>query len=320
MSDFRFAIMGAGNIAHKFADAARRLEGCTLCAVASSSLERAESFAQQEGIPAFYGSYEEMLKIEKPDCVYIATVTSRHFALAELCARYRVNVLCEKAMFNDYNEATRFDELAKEAGIFWMEAMWSRFLPANIRAREAIREGFIGDVCYCDVEIGFKAPEGSDNRYFSPKLGGGAARDITVYAYEISHWLLDSEEEASYVHTTFADTGVDAADAVLVKLKNGIPVTIKTSFVSSYSNELTVQGTDGVLVIPNPHYASGFCTYRTKGEPASGSFRDEVTQNGFVYEAEEVVRCIRAGLTESPVVPHKDTIAFAKLTSRILER
>lgn len=96
---FRFAIMGAGHIAHKFCGAVRLLQDAQVIAVASSSAERAADFAAREQIPSAYGSYEEMLLKEKPDCVYIAVITSMHYELSMLCAKHSVPVLCEKAMF-----------------------------------------------------------------------------------------------------------------------------------------------------------------------------------------------------------------------------
>ena len=99
MNMFRFGILGAGNIAHKFCGAVRLLENVEVAAVASRSMERAAAFAQQEGIAAGYGSYERMLTETRPDCVYIATVVSQHEPLARLCVEHDIPVLCEKAMF-----------------------------------------------------------------------------------------------------------------------------------------------------------------------------------------------------------------------------
>ena len=72
MREFRFAIMGAGHIARKFCDAAALVDGCAVCAVSSKSMDRARALAGEKDIPAAYDSYEEMLRREKPDCVYIA--------------------------------------------------------------------------------------------------------------------------------------------------------------------------------------------------------------------------------------------------------
>ena len=127
---FNFAIMGAGSIAGKFVDAVRRVEGCEVVAVASKSMERAEIFARRFVIERYYDSYETMLQEGSIDCVYIATTPNFHYELAKLCLAYNVPVLCEKAMFMNRKEAEDIFAESKRKGVFVMEAMWSRFLPA----------------------------------------------------------------------------------------------------------------------------------------------------------------------------------------------
>ena len=85
MSTFRFAIMGAGNIAHQFCDAVTLVEDCEVSAIASKDLERAQKFAEECSVAHAYDNYEQMLIEEKPDCVYIAVTPNDHFRLTMLC-------------------------------------------------------------------------------------------------------------------------------------------------------------------------------------------------------------------------------------------
>ena len=114
---FNFAIMGAGNIAGKFVDAVRRVNGCDVVAVASKSMERAENFARQFEITKYYDSYEIMLQENRIDCVYIATTPNFHYELTKLCLAYNIPVLCEKAMFMNYKEAESVFSESKRKGI-----------------------------------------------------------------------------------------------------------------------------------------------------------------------------------------------------------
>ena len=84
MSTFRFAIMGAGNIAHQFCDEVTLVEDCEVSAIASKDLGRARKFAEECSVAHAYDNYEQMLIEEKPDCVYIAVTPNDHFRL--LCA------------------------------------------------------------------------------------------------------------------------------------------------------------------------------------------------------------------------------------------
>ena len=97
MSTFRFAIMGAGNIAHQFCDAVTLVEDCEVSAIASKDLGRAQKFAEECSVAHAYDNYEQMLIEEKPDCVYIAVTPNDHFRLTMLCLEHRVPVLCEKS-------------------------------------------------------------------------------------------------------------------------------------------------------------------------------------------------------------------------------
>lgn len=74
-----FGIIGAGDIARKFADAVRQLDNAEVIAVASKSLDRAQEWAAREHIPSYYGNYAELLANPRIDAVYIATTTNAHY-------------------------------------------------------------------------------------------------------------------------------------------------------------------------------------------------------------------------------------------------
>ena len=111
---FCFGVMGAGNISNKFCDAAEKIEEVCVTAVAARSEERAREFAEKYEIHTYYGNYEEMLQKEKLDGVYIGVVTGMHVQLTELCIRYGIPVLCEKALTGSSEEAERIFKLAEE--------------------------------------------------------------------------------------------------------------------------------------------------------------------------------------------------------------
>lgn len=109
---FRFAIIGAGGIAHKFCDAVR-LAGHEVAAVASKSSERAAEFAAKENIARSFGNYAEMLDTVKPDAVYIATTHNFHYDNILLCLERGLPVICEKPMVCTADEARRVFDAAK---------------------------------------------------------------------------------------------------------------------------------------------------------------------------------------------------------------
>lgn len=315
MSTFRFAIMGAGNIAHQFCDAVTLVEDCEVSAIASKDLGRARKFAEECSVAHAYDNYEQMLVEEKPDCVYIAVTPNDHFRLTMLCLEHRVPVLCEKAMFTNSAEAKAVFEKAEKDQTFVMEAMWSRFLPAVNQAKKWAAEGKIGRLEALQGRIGFLAPERADNRYHSPLLCGGAATDITVYAYEIATWLVNEPVRKTYAAANLDQTGVDLTDQVTVKFEH-VLADLVTSFAAPMGNSMVIYGREGRIELPDPHYASKCFLYGADGM-LKEEFTDTTTQKGFTYEIEETIRCVRAKKTESPVVPHATTIACAELFDQI---
>ena len=315
MGKFRFAIMGAGGIGVKFCNAVSLIEECEVCAVASKSMERAQSFAQQNGIEKCYADYEEMLDTEKPDCVYIAVTSNDHFRLAMMCIERKIPVLCEKSMFQNSEEALKFYDRAKEKGVFAMEAMWSRFLPAVKKVKEWVEKGSIGSAEIAQCVIGFVAPEGKENRYFNAELGGGVAKDLTVYAYELTTYILNQKIEGIDVAATWSDTGVDINNHISIRFEYTL-ADLVTSFVTKVDESMVIYGREGKIVLPRPHFASECYLYDEKGEMVE-HFIDEETKNGFTYEIEEAIRCIKKGSLESEIVPWADTTACACLFDEI---
>ena len=129
----QFGIMGAGNISRKFADAVRQVEGAQVAAVASKSLERAQAFAQEQHIPAGYGSYQEMLQRPDIDAVYIATTNNFHYENILQCLEHGKHVLCEKSMVLHTRQAEEVFALAGRRGCSSWGACGCAFCPRSRR-------------------------------------------------------------------------------------------------------------------------------------------------------------------------------------------
>lgn len=334
-NQFRFAVMGAGNIANKFCDAVSLLKDCQVTAIASKSMERAKTFAANNKIANAYDSYEKMLAEEKPDCVYIGVTTDAHYELSKLCLMHGVPVLCEKAMFVNSCQAEEIFELSRQKQVFVMEAMWSRFLPAVNKAKEWVETGKIGVPVYGDIGIGFHADEDPENRYFNPKLGGGACYDLLVYCYEIMTYMIDWQVDIVQAKAVIGETGVDITDQVTLRFcrplypsetKEGVVnphlhealVSCESTFMAAMEEKMVLYGNRGKIVLYKPHFASEAFLYDEKGNCLE-HYKDTVTKNGFVYEAEEAVNCIREGRIESKIVPHSLTLDCAKLFDKLLQ-
>jgi predicted dehydrogenase len=118
-------------------------------AASSSSQSRAAEFLAKVAAPAAakaYGSYHELVADPDIDIVYVATPHSHHFQNAMLALEAGKNVLCEKALTVNATQARRLVDTARAKGVFFMEAVWTRYFPLSIQVRELIASGAIGNV------------------------------------------------------------------------------------------------------------------------------------------------------------------------------
>jgi len=124
----------------------------------SSSKDRAAAFIKDLGVPSTakaYGTYQELVDDPDVDIVYVATPHSHHYQNAMLALVAGKNVLCEKALTVTVSQAKKLVAMAKEKGVFFMEAVWTRYFPISIKIRELIKAGEIGTV---HRVIGMSAP------------------------------------------------------------------------------------------------------------------------------------------------------------------
>ena len=233
MSDcFRFAVIGAGKIAHKFCDAARRA-GAQVASVASKSEERAADFAKQENIPAFFGSYETMLDTVRPDAVYIATTHNFHYENILLCLSKKIPVLCEKPMVCTRKEAEIIFAEAQKQNTFVMEGMWARFLPQVVQAKKWLEEGRIGHVELATSTVAFRAEYDPESRLFNPALAGGAVWDVGVYALELITFLMGEQPLEVQPMITRTPSGVDRAASINLRFSDSLACAQTTCMAST---------------------------------------------------------------------------------------
>ncbi|HEX3038077.1 MAG TPA: Gfo/Idh/MocA family oxidoreductase [Oscillospiraceae bacterium] len=317
MSSFHFGIIGAADIANKFCDAVNQVENAEVVAVSSKSLERAKAFAEKNHVPSYYDSYDEMLSRDDIDAVYIATTHNFHYDNMLSCIEHGKHILCEKSMVLTKKDAETVFARAKDKNIFVMEAMWSRFLPSIQKARQWVEEKRIGELNLASAEFAFVAGKDPKNRMYNPDLAGGAMYDLGVYDIEIMTYLINKEIRQVNSTLLFADTGVDKTDNITLKFDDCI-ANLQCSICTKAEEVAYLFGDKGYIKI-SAFSKGGTCTlYNLEGKVVEEFGKQPA--NGFIYEVEEVVRCVRAGKLESEVIPHKDTILCASIFDQCLRK
>jgi predicted dehydrogenase len=314
----RWGIIGPGAISRTFASDLKEAEGASLVAVGSRSEDRAQNFAKELDIPRYYGSYEELAADNSIDAVYIGTPHAFHEENTILCLEHGKHVLCEKPLAINAAQALRMIGKAEAGGLLLMEAMWSRFLPVHVKLREILEAEAVGEPRYLTADFGFKAGFDPASRLFDPGLGGGALLDIGIYPLSLSSMVFGPAVEASG-YATLGGTGVDEECSFLLRHERGQMSSGFASFRCDTYREAVIHGTEGIIRIEAPWWKST----RLIVEPLdseSSSYDLPFRGNGFIQEAEAFMDLVRNGMTDSTVMPVKESLSIMRTMDRLRER
>ena len=304
----RWGVIGPGIIATGFAEAMQWADGGRITAVASRSAERAEAFGDRFDIPTRYGDYAALATDPDIDVVYVATPHSRHEVDTIGLLQAGKHVLCEKPLALNARQAARMADEARSRGLFLMEAIWSRFLPAYRFLVEILGEGRIGAPLLVEADFGFRRPVDPDHRHFAPSLGGGALLDLGIYPIQLCTLVLGPIERV-VADGVVGETGVDEVVTALLHHGEDRLGVIKAALRVGMTCTARIAGTEGAIDLPAMmHCPDSLTVSSTAGvEHIDASYEG----NGLRFEIDEVHRCLAAGRTESTVVPLDESIALA---------
>ncbi|KQV11737.1 MULTISPECIES: Gfo/Idh/MocA family protein [unclassified Kitasatospora] len=307
----RWGILATGGIAAAFTEDLLAVPGAEVAAVASRTESSAQAFADRFGIPRAYGSWAELAADPGIDVVYVATPHAAHLAATTLMLESGKAVLCEKPFTLNARQAEQLVATARAQRSFLMEAMWMYLNPAVRRIVELVRDGAIGEVRAVHADFGFPAVADPAHRLWDLAAGGGALLDLGVYPVSFAHLLLGEPEQVKAV-ATLTPEGVDEHTAIVLGHAGGALSLLSCSLVAGYGQRASVHGSTGRIELPADFFqANGFVLHRD-GKPAEEYVLDRGPGHGLGLEAAEVVRCLRAGLTESPLVPLDGTLAVMR--------
>lgn len=304
----RWGVVGPGEIARGFANAMTMVDDGEIVAVASRSFDRAVAFGEQFGIPRRYGDYAALAADPDVDVVYIATPQSRHAEDTLAFLEAGKHVLCEKPFALNAEQAKRMAAAARDRGLFLMEAIWSRYLPAYTSMLEVIASGRIGEPLTVEADFGFRMPVDPSHRLFDLERGGGALLDLGIYPVQLCSLVLGPAESA-VAAAVIGETGVDEQVAAVLHHAGGRLGVVKAAIRVGTSCAARISGTEGWIDLPAFMHCPDALTVSTR----SGAERIDCSYagNGLRFEIAEVHRCLALGLTESPLMSLDETIALA---------
>ncbi|WP_328447371.1 Gfo/Idh/MocA family protein [Amycolatopsis sp. NBC_00438] len=310
----RWGIMGTGGIAGAFAEDLKLTDSGVAAAVGSRTAGSADAFADRLGIKTRHSSYEALADDPDIDVVYVATPHPMHHGNARLALEAGKHVLVEKPFTMNAEEARDLVALARERGLFLMEAMWTRFLPHIKHVRELLPR--LGDVVTVTADHGQWFAEDPAFRLFAPELGGGALLDLGIYPVSFASMVLGTPDRVLSMAAP-AFTGVDAQTSMLFGYAGGAQAVLSCTLRAVSPTTATIVGTDARIEIEGPFYApASFTLIPREGDRSRFEYVDE--GRGLRHQADEVALRLAAGEVESPHMPLDETVSIMTTMDQVV--
>ena len=305
MIEFSIGILGAGHIAGKVAETINALDGFRIAAVAAREDSRAKEFAEKYEIPKAYGSYDELLKDEEVELIYVATVNSNHALWAKKCIDAGKPVLVEKPFSYNSATATKVIQYARDKGVFIGEAMWTRFVPLMDRLREILAKKTIGIVRYVTTSLGYNLRD--KERLLRPDLAGGALLDLGVYPLYMANLAIGMMPKSMASSMIGTSTGVDAFETIQMTYPQGQGATAVVSMMTELDNRTVIYGTDGRIEVEGTNDPTAVSVFDKDGELLEEYVQPDNQISGYEYEFLAAREAIITGKIETEQVKHIET-------------
>jgi predicted dehydrogenase len=317
VSDFSWGILGPGGIARAFAKDLTLLEGHTIGAVGSRSLNNAQSFSDEFGGKA-YGSYEELVNNSTIDAIYVATPHPAHHDNVILALNAGKPVLCEKPFAVNAAEAHAMVEAASRNKVALMEAMWARFLPHYAKVREIVASGVLGPILSIQADHGQRLADQNIPRLVDPHLAGGALLDLGIYPISFAHMILGNPQ---LINSTaiMTDKGVDAQTSMIFTYENGAQSVLTTTMIEQTPCRAVVAGMNGWLEIDRTFYNPASMRI-VLNDGSVTQYPNTYTGHGLREQAESFKQLVRSGKFESEILSWQDTIDIMKTMDTVREQ
>ena len=303
-----YGILSTSSIAPRFIAAVRASGKGNIAAVSSRTLEKAREKAARWNIPTAYGSHEDLLKDENVNIVYISNVNTAHYPWAKAALLAGKHVVCEKPCTTTEAQTKELYALAREKGLFFMEAQKMLFLPAVLAAKERLKD--LGQITMAEMSHSF--PASYNGWMFDKEAGGGPLLSSGIYAVQLVRWLFG---EIADIRGTASklDTGVEWQYILTGQTESGVLFCAKNSTRATLDNTCRIFGENGYIELPN-YWKAQKVILHIGGKTQVLEFPCEYE---LIYEAQHIADCMEKGLLSSPVITEEISLSGIRAIEKV---
>ncbi len=313
---FHWGFIGAGDIAEVMAETLSKHTNQRVVAVGSKTPGKAKAFAKRFGLARHYDNYVDLANDPEVDIVYVATLPHTHLEDARHAIRAGKHLLIEKPSTLTAKDTETLYAEAKAAGVFAMEAMWSRYLPQASVIRQMIAAGTLGKISLLQADFG------QDNRDISRLWlkDSSIVMDMGIYPISFVQMVLGSPSRI-IASGKMHNENVEAMAAAILEYESGARAVLTMSGHSHVPTTASISGDDGVLVLDGPFFIPTSLELRPALFNSHGPrWRDEsgvVGHEGLSHQANYMAKFISQGLLESPIHPHDEVVEAIRIGEEI---
>lgn len=321
MKKVKWGVLGTAGIAMGCTiPGMQQADNCELYAIAGRNPEKVKAFQEKFGFEKTYTEYEDLLADENVVAVYIPLPNQLHYEWVMKAIEAGKHVLCEKPLAPTAKQAEELFAVAREKGVFLMEAFAYLHTPYITALQKEIDDGTIGEVCY--MESAFLTSGYSlSNIRMQKDCFGGATYDLGCYCTSMILSMLGKEPVKVQGVAQYSEEGVDILTSAIMLFEDGK----RASFTCGMNFEkdmgrrydrLYIHGSKGIIRSLVAYNQEGDLQYTVCTDGKEEIKTVSVLQN-YRLEVEQLGRCILEG--EKPHVSEEFSLMNARTLEQVLK-
>lgn len=253
----KVGIIGCGSISHTHAEAAQYIKDMKIVACCDIDETKSLEWKKRYKCKSSYSDLDLMLQNEDLDAIILCTWPIQHLQQITVALNYGIkNILCEKSLALNSSEAIEIQRLIRENEAYLMEACKNRFHPVFMRIEELVNSGEIGEIDAISTTFSNYEPDDlvQDDEVdwrFKKECGGGVPYDWMSYLVNGANFFSKSKPKRVFASGTMSPR-FDVITRLygMIEYENGITANISSSKNASFSMEMELTGSKGIINLP----------------------------------------------------------------------